>query len=900
MRYKTKTPSAIAFGILTICLGFLTVTACDRKKEIPGTANAPVTSALIITTDYQTGAYSVINPITREAFNSIDMIHQDSVCRFDSITGTPFIIARLGSDAVDTVTPAASWSITGEFSVGAGSNPQDIAVVNSEMAYVALYEKPHLLKVNPITGALLGTVDLSPYADADGIPEVGWLYAMNGKLYVLLQRLSRPQGFLPTDYSSLLILNAITGVVEKELRLAQTNPFGKLRFNALLNRFVIVESGVFTTMQDGMPIDGAIEYFDAETETLSGAVITAQALGGDIVDAVVVSETRGYAVVGVRKGTSAETHVVAFNPTTGEKGKTLLASDTWVFNFIELTPDGSELWVADRSRNAPGIRIFNTLTDVEITQSPIDVGLPPFMICFTESQVGISDSSSDSATETGTAGTDDTDTSLSTDLDSETNTDPVETDDTPRYLDVVVDAPCGDADAAFGDPLLAANGVRGAGDGMGSLDVFSMRFCDSDALKYITLRADKRRILNGPGVDFVVFENGFRVASSPDVFMEPLVIYLSQDGVTWVPFPFDYLHTPETEYSPNPGEWQGFGGIWPVFYHEEDNPVDPFDFELAGGDPFDLDRLPDEGEALEIKRNGFIHMKLMAATSVLNPDTGDYFPMDASSYDGSADLDGVYVRYTSLDSGEVPDKEEDTGWEDTDTGWLDTDTIGIDTATIADDTGTALEDTGTASETVRETDSADAADTDAATDIETDTGVDTATAPVETDADSDGCRDDLMPKNGVCIPRNGFDNYVGLIIDWGNGDGAAICVGYDGPDEISGIAMLQKAGITLELGFNDMAICGMEGVGCSEDGPDGCWCQCSMVEGTDCVYWSYHHNIGDGTWKYSGIGAGIRVLSTGELDGWYWGVGTPEGAPVPGTDWLDAPTPATFEKVCVF
>lgn len=859
----TKKEKSVVFvsRVLVVCIAAMVPTACSQKKNTPKSADAPTTSALIITTDYQTGAYSIIDPVTRNAFNNVDMIHQDSVCRFDQITGTPFIVARLGSDAVETVTPGNKWSITNEFSVGAGNNPQDISVVNEQLAYVALYAQPYLLKVNPTTGAALGTVDLSFYADEDGIPEVGWLYVKNGKLYVLLQRLSRPDGFLPTSYSSMLILDAATGLVEKELRLSQTNPFGKLRFNTFIDKFVIVESGVFTTMQEGMDIDGAIEFFDPETETLSGSVITAAELGGDIVDAVVVSETKGYAVVGVRKGTSAETHIVAFNPATGKKGKTLLSSDTWVFNFIELTPDGAELWVADRTRNAPGIRIFSTNTDSELTSVPIDVGLPPFMICFANSHAAMPGGSTDGLEDTLTSMVLDSSSSWNTDTDDatdsffDTNSAGSDSDTTPFYLDMVVDAPCADDSAAYGNPLLAANGVRGAGDGMGSLDVYSMRYCDDDTQKYVTLCKKGHRILNGPGADFVVFENGFRVASSENVFMEPLVIFLSRDGVSWVPFPFDYIYSPETEYSANPLMWQGFGGIWPVFYHEEDNPVDPFNFGAAGGDQFDLDHLPDNGEALQIKQNGFVYLKLMAATSVLNSDSGEFFPKDASSFDGTADVDGVYVRYTQVDGG---------------------------IKAFENDTEEAIDSEPADSEIFLTDSEIDFVDTDTL---------------VVTDTD---CRDDLQLKNGVCIPQNGFDNYAGLVIDYGNGDGEAVCVGYDGPDEITGISLLQIAGVTLNLGFNDMAICGMGGIGCSEDGPDGCWCECSMAEGTDCTYWSYHQNFGDGTWEYSQVGAGERVLKTGELDGWYWGVGTPEGAPVPGTNWTDAPVPATFENICVF
>ena len=44
--------------------------------------------------------------------------------------------------------------------------------------------------------------------------------------------------------------------------------------------------------------------------------------------------------------------------------------------------DRKQLWLADRTRNKSGIRIFDVQNDDEITSGPIDVGLPPFAICF--------------------------------------------------------------------------------------------------------------------------------------------------------------------------------------------------------------------------------------------------------------------------------------------------------------------------------------------------------------------------------------------------------------------------------------------------------------------------------------------------------------------------------------
>ena len=77
-------------------------------------------------------------------------------------------------------------------------------------------------------------------------------------------------------------------------------------------------------------------------------------------------------------------HVVCGAPAAGKTTGVLREGDGWVFTHMALTPDNTELWLTDRTAEKPGIRIFDTVTDAEITEEPINVGLPPSAICFAE------------------------------------------------------------------------------------------------------------------------------------------------------------------------------------------------------------------------------------------------------------------------------------------------------------------------------------------------------------------------------------------------------------------------------------------------------------------------------------------------------------------------------------
>lgn len=198
------------------------------------------------------------------------------------------------------------------------------------------------------------------------------------------------------------------------------------------------------------------------------------------------------------------------------------------------------------------------------------------------------------------------------------------------------------SDADPEDTEKATNGVRGGGNGTGSADVFSVGLGTDDSTLVLTWPG--QRVLNGEGNDLAVFENPFVIGSGPDCFMDQIIVELSQDGETWVAFPHDYVAVDETVYSDLPSDWIGFAGLTPVLLNEDTNPVNPFDPAVAGGDAFDLDDLPaDNGLASSIRENGFTHLRLAAAPTRTNPDTGELFPKDPIA-DGP-DIDGVYARY---------------------------------------------------------------------------------------------------------------------------------------------------------------------------------------------------------------------------------------------------------------
>lgn len=229
--------------------------------------------------------------------------------------------------------------------------------------------------------------------------------------------------------------------------------------------------------------------------------------------------------------------------------------------------------------------------------------------------------------------------------------------------DTVTDAP-GHTGSGFQDKNKLINGVFGGGMTGGGTDVFSLQYNSTSTPPndYVVLEWNGYKIRNGSGIDFIVFENGFRVSASPvNYFMDMIIVEVGNDLTNWCGFNPDYTFSPETSYSKDPAYWSRFAGRMPVLFHETNNnfgydPALVFDLNNSGGDGFNLDDLSEASNSAggsgcsetlrnDLKTNGFTYLRLSSASSNRwkNPDTNAVFVKEAIS--NGPDIDGVYARY---------------------------------------------------------------------------------------------------------------------------------------------------------------------------------------------------------------------------------------------------------------
>ncbi len=149
---------------------------------------------------------------------------------------------------------------------------------------------------------------------------------------------------------------------------------------------------------------------------------------------------------------------------------------------------------------------------------------------------------------------------------------------------------------------------KGLGDAEGSLDVVSLGNGGS-----ITLGFAPSAIVDGPGPDFIVFENPFLITGSdpPQVFAELGTVEVSDDGQDFQSFPCTASEPP----------YGSCAGVHPVYANADKNAIDPTDPTVAGGDAFDLADL------------GVTHARYVRITD----------RVDLTGTNGTFDLDAVSI-----------------------------------------------------------------------------------------------------------------------------------------------------------------------------------------------------------------------------------------------------------------
>ena len=370
------------------------------------TAYAADQTAVVATaaSDYSSGAHSVISvdPVggPRTAQNNLAptisditvVAHGDYFYRIEKYFADN--VTKFDIDDPDT----PIWQYTTLDDPGdPTSNPNDMVFVSDQKAYIIRYGSTKAWVVNPSAtddaGFKIGELDLSAYDDGDGTPEMRSAVIADGKLFIIMQRMT--QAAWPNTWTTNTAYVAVFDTAtDTEIDTGKGSgamlgiPMDITNLNSIQyledNDIIYVQG----TGSYELEFSGGIQSIDPVTYDIDMVLDDGDDIDhpyGNICGMAVVSETKGYFVGYAGWGDNT---LYSFDPSqaspvgsavTGLGNKNIAGMESGAY-----TDDNDMLWVCNQTDHQ--VDIIDTDTDT-IDES-IDTVLNPLRVVFVGGEVG--------------------------------------------------------------------------------------------------------------------------------------------------------------------------------------------------------------------------------------------------------------------------------------------------------------------------------------------------------------------------------------------------------------------------------------------------------------------------------------------------------------------------------
>jgi DNA-binding beta-propeller fold protein YncE len=268
-----------------------------------------------------------------------------------------------------TVLAASDYSLVEQVGLGAGTNPQDVAVVGTKV-YVATYAGKGL-RVFTRGSSTTTEIDLSS-DDPDGKPNCSSVYAVGTKVFVACQLADDTDPFFtPRGNCKVYVVDSATNTKTATLTMSTPNPFSL--FAQLPAASDHAGDLVIGTVDFANSNSGCLERVTTgATPTAPGCLLTNTELGG-FAQHLETSETTGYVVVARADFSGGDIRTFALSNSTLATG--FINSLTHAIIDLAVCPSGKVV-AMDKGSAAPGskkgMRVY-TGTGVSLTFDPMDI-----------------------------------------------------------------------------------------------------------------------------------------------------------------------------------------------------------------------------------------------------------------------------------------------------------------------------------------------------------------------------------------------------------------------------------------------------------------------------------------------------------------------------------------------
>jgi hypothetical protein len=280
-----------------------------------------------------------------------------------------FVVNRFGQDNV-TVLDSARLTLVDQLSTGAGSNPQDAAVVGDTL-YVAALGAPGILVLDlarPEAG-VVDTIDLAELDKEDGGPDCTSVVALGEQVVAVCGVLD--ENLAPRGPGAVALIDGARRTLVQTAPLTQVRPFGLI--HAAADESAVLIPTIEDFARPAGP--GCLERVVVGKGSLraAGCLVENADLGG-----FVSGLASGRAGLWMTVTTSFDPDdlgpygdVVSL-PAGGKPDRIALADDVRPMD-VAVCP-GGHIVLSDATR---GVRVLAPGGERELTSAPIDIGLPP-------------------------------------------------------------------------------------------------------------------------------------------------------------------------------------------------------------------------------------------------------------------------------------------------------------------------------------------------------------------------------------------------------------------------------------------------------------------------------------------------------------------------------------------
>ncbi len=353
-----------------VVLSFLLAACGDdgNNPDIPAQNRA-----VIVSGDFNPGAPGVMSALDLETVQMDQRVAPNGAVGDDPVLrrvgGELFVVNRNDGNNV-TILDAITFTLVDQFATGAGSNPQDIAVIGDQL-YVPATGTAGVVAIDRVSGESR-LIDLSFLDTVDGLPDCVSAFAVGKKVFVACGMLDNFVAHGPGKVVVIDSDNEAGNVLVIDM--LNENPFG------LFERMPTSAGGdlVIPTVPDFSDFStGCVERFSTSGSPVGlGCGATNAQLGG-FAARIAFQEIDGELIqwmVASSFDTAPRGNLQGFSVGTGALIGAPISPGTQVLVDVATCPDNS-IVVADATLATNGLRLY--ANDAEVTTTPLAVGLKP-------------------------------------------------------------------------------------------------------------------------------------------------------------------------------------------------------------------------------------------------------------------------------------------------------------------------------------------------------------------------------------------------------------------------------------------------------------------------------------------------------------------------------------------